>query len=205
MGADTSRLAAAAAGISGLDLALPSLPDIVDWLSDYPAVLVLLLITVTGETVVLAAVVVATQGVWSLTDVMLWCFAGTVASDAAWFRLAGAVDERWLAERAGPRRRRVLASLRGLTGERPWAALVFIKFLYGSRFLMLVYLATRRVPLRRFLAFDALGTVLWLAVLGIGSRLFARFFASASAWRLLDGIIAVVMAGLAISLAVKGV
>lgn len=48
-------------------------------------------------------------------------------------------------------------------------------------------------------------SLLWLAVLGIGSRLFARFFASAAAWRVLDGIIAVVMAGLAISLAVKGV
>ena len=46
--------------------------------------------------------------------------------------------------------------------------------------------------------------LLW-TVLGIGSRLFARFFASASAWRVLDGVIAVVMAGLAISLAVKGV
>nr|WP_315845254.1 LysE family transporter [uncultured Achromobacter sp.] len=48
-------------------------------------------------------------------------------------------------------------------------------------------------------------SLLWLAVLGIGSRLFARFFASASAWRVLDGVIAVVMAGLAVSLAIKGV
>ncbi|KAG0736522.1 hypothetical protein G6F24_018310 [Rhizopus arrhizus] len=48
-------------------------------------------------------------------------------------------------------------------------------------------------------------SLLWLAVLGSGSRLFARFFASASAWRILDGVIAVVMAGLAVSLAIKGV
>jgi len=48
-------------------------------------------------------------------------------------------------------------------------------------------------------------SLLWLAVLGIGSRLFAPFFARASAWRVLDGVIAVVMIGLAISLAVKGV
>lgn len=48
-------------------------------------------------------------------------------------------------------------------------------------------------------------SLLWLAVLGIGSRLFAPFFSSALAWRVLDGVIAVVMIGLAISLAVKGV
>jgi len=48
-------------------------------------------------------------------------------------------------------------------------------------------------------------SLLWLAVLGIGSRLFAPFFASATAWRVLDGVIAAVMAGLAVSLAVKGV
>lgn len=48
-------------------------------------------------------------------------------------------------------------------------------------------------------------SLLWLAVLGIGSRLFAPFFASASAWRVLDGIIAVIMAALAVSLALKGI
>lgn len=48
-------------------------------------------------------------------------------------------------------------------------------------------------------------SLLWLAVLGIGSRLFAPFFASASAWRILDGLIAMVMAALAVSLALKGV
>ena len=48
-------------------------------------------------------------------------------------------------------------------------------------------------------------SLLWLAVLSIGSRLFAPFFASASAWRVLDGIIAVIMAALAVSLALKGI
>ena len=46
-------------------------------------------------------------------------------------------------------------------------------------------------------------SVMWLAVLGVGSRLFAPFFASASAWRILDGLIAVVMAALAVSLAIN--
>ncbi len=44
-------------------------------------------------------------------------------------------------------------------------------------------------------------SVLWLAVLGVGSRLFAPFFSHARAWRVLDGVIAVVMLVLAASLA----
>jgi len=44
-------------------------------------------------------------------------------------------------------------------------------------------------------------SVLWLAVLGIGSRLCAPLFSDPRAWRVLDGMIAVVMAGLAVRLA----
>lgn len=48
-------------------------------------------------------------------------------------------------------------------------------------------------------------SVMWLAVLGLGSRLFAPFFSDARAWRVLDGVIAVVMIALAWSLAVRGI
>ncbi|AZY47861.1 LysE/ArgO family amino acid transporter [Bordetella avium] len=44
-------------------------------------------------------------------------------------------------------------------------------------------------------------SLIWLAVLGLGSRLFAPLFSDARAWRVLDGLIALVMLGLAWSLA----
>jgi len=44
-------------------------------------------------------------------------------------------------------------------------------------------------------------SALWLAVLGIGARLCAPMLASPRAWRMLDGVIAVVMALLALRLA----
>ncbi|MFJ1300530.1 LysE/ArgO family amino acid transporter [Pseudomonadota bacterium AL_CKDN230030165-1A_HGKHYDSX7] len=47
-------------------------------------------------------------------------------------------------------------------------------------------------------------SLMWLAVLGIGSRLFAPLFTDARAWRVLDGLIALVMAALAVSLARGG-
>src|ERR687885_2723134 len=49
-----------------------------------------------------------------------------------------------------------------------------------------------------------LGSILWFAGLGFGARLLRPVFARPAAWRVLDGTIAVVMAALAASLAVRG-
>jgi L-lysine exporter family protein LysE/ArgO len=57
----------------------------------------------------------------------------------------------------------------------------------------------------QFAAGAGLGSVLWFVGLGYGARLLRPVFARATAWRVLDGGIAVVMAALAVSLAVRGV
>jgi L-lysine exporter family protein LysE/ArgO len=44
------------------------------------------------------------------------------------------------------------------------------------------------------------GSLVWFSALGFGARLLAPFFARPIAWRILDGIIAVVMIGIALSL-----
>jgi L-lysine exporter family protein LysE/ArgO len=49
-----------------------------------------------------------------------------------------------------------------------------------------------------------LASALWFAGLGFGARLLRPVFARAAAWRVLDAAIAVVMAALAVSLAVRG-
>lgn len=45
-----------------------------------------------------------------------------------------------------------------------------------------------------------LGSVLWFSVLGLGARLLAPVFARPVAWRVLDGVIAIVMIAIAVSL-----
>lgn len=50
----------------------------------------------------------------------------------------------------------------------------------------------------------AVGSVLWFTGLGFGARLLRPVFARPAAWRVLDGLIALVMAALAVSLAVRG-
>ena len=55
-----------------------------------------------------------------------------------------------------------------------------------------------------FAAGAALGSALWFTGLGYGARLLRPVFARPAAWRVLDAVIAVVMVGLAVSLAVRG-
>jgi L-lysine exporter family protein LysE/ArgO len=49
------------------------------------------------------------------------------------------------------------------------------------------------------------GSILWFSTLGFGARLLAPMFARPIAWRVLDGIIAVVMIVLAVSLGISAV
>ncbi|MET0933527.1 MAG: LysE family transporter, partial [Mycetocola sp.] len=46
------------------------------------------------------------------------------------------------------------------------------------------------------------GSIVWFTALGFGSRLLRPLFARPVAWRILDGVIAAVMIGLAVSLLV---
>jgi L-lysine exporter family protein LysE/ArgO len=55
-----------------------------------------------------------------------------------------------------------------------------------------------------FAAGAAVGSLLWFTGLGYGARLLRPVFARPAAWRVLDGLIAAVMAALAVSLAVRG-
>src|SRR3954453_12157240 len=57
----------------------------------------------------------------------------------------------------------------------------------------------------QFAAGAGLGSLVWFTGLGFGARLLRPVFARPAAWRVLDGLIAVVMLALAVSLAVRGV
>lgn len=51
----------------------------------------------------------------------------------------------------------------------------------------------------------ATASMLWLAALGGGARLLAPLFRDARAWRVLDGGVAVIMAGMALRLILRGI
>ncbi|MGW1589675.1 LysE/ArgO family amino acid transporter [Streptomyces sp. NPDC002386] len=95
-------------------------------------------------------------------------------------------------EAAGSRRRAVLTCL-AMTWLNPHVYLDTV-FLLGS-------LAADRGPLRwTFGLGAALASLFWFAVLGFGARLLGRVLARPTAWRVLDGLVAVTMLALGAAL-----
>lgn len=133
-------------------------------LADHNAWIVFVASFFAGETMIITAAALAAHGHWPLIAVFGYAFAGTVSSDATWFLIA----RKWwprLEAGGGERSKRILSWLESKTGDRPHLALLYVKFLYGTRILAITYMSIRRVALSRFIASDALGTLGWLSVM----------------------------------------
>lgn len=119
-----------------------------------------------GETIILAAAFLAGQGMWSIYTVFWVTFLGTISSDCVWFyfgrRLSKKSDE-WQEKQA--KYKKLLAFLERLTHGRAFLSLLFIKFLYGTRIITIMYLSIHKLRFRTFLLFNAIGTFFWLLVM----------------------------------------
>ena len=118
-----------------------------------------------GETVIIAAAFLAAQGLWSMGDVFWLALTGTVLADVVWFLFGQRILQLFRRkENNREQGARLLVTLEKITGQRPFLSLLFIKFLYGTRILIIMYLSIRKIGLRMFTIFDSLGTVVWLGV-----------------------------------------
>lgn len=119
-----------------------------------------------GETVIIAAAFLSAQGFWSPIDVFWISLVGTIASDSLWFLFGYRIMSffhRW--ERYKEQSARLLMTLENITGKRPFLSLLFIKFLYGTRILTIIYLSIRKMRFLTFIIFDTIGSTLWLVVI----------------------------------------
>jgi membrane protein DedA with SNARE-associated domain len=119
-----------------------------------------------GETVIITAAFLSAKGVWSPVNVFWLAFLGTILSDSLWFiggRYFLTIIHRW--EKYQHKYGKFIKGLEKVSGKRPFLVLLFIKFLYGTRILTIIYLSVRKISFLSFLIFDALGAILWLAVM----------------------------------------
>ncbi|HBB37747.1 MAG: hypothetical protein UV82_C0013G0035 [Candidatus Magasanikbacteria bacterium GW2011_GWD2_43_18] len=119
-----------------------------------------------GETVIVSAAFLAGQGLWSLGIVFSLAFLGTIISDLIWFLFGTALLKLFMKWK---RSRKKVEELKQeevpLQSHTPFFVLLFIKFLYGTRILTIIYIASRKMNFWLFLLYDAIGTVLWLCVM----------------------------------------
>ena len=119
-----------------------------------------------GETLIIPAAAIAAQGHFSVLAVAGWAYLGTVVSDGIWFVAARPLSR--LLERSEQSQARSKAALNWISkrfGDRPERALLFIKFVYGTRIATIVYLSVRKLALRVFVAYNSVGTGLWIVVI----------------------------------------
>lgn len=118
-----------------------------------------------GDSVILTSAYVAGQLSWSPIPLFLAALLGTIASDTLWFffgarLLARFSDWRFLKKE----REKISGFVQRLVGERPLIALIMVKFLYGSRVAMILYVASRGMRFATFTFFNAIGAIIWLLV-----------------------------------------
>ena len=123
-----------------------------------------------GETVIITAAFLAAEGLWAIYTVFWLSLFGTIVSDSLWFflgqRMLG-MTNRW--KKNKEKNDTMISKLKTLAGDRPFLALLFIKFLYGTRILTIIYLSMRKIRFPLFLLFDTIGSLIWLvAILAIG-------------------------------------
>ena len=119
-----------------------------------------------GETVIIPAAFLAGQNILSLSEVFWLTFLGTVSADVLWF-LVGPflwkVAHRF--ETISTKSEAVLKRLDELYANQPLRALLVSKFVFGTRFLTVIYLSFERVSALRFLVMNFLSTLLWLTTI----------------------------------------
>lgn len=119
-----------------------------------------------GETVILTASFLSGQGIWSLSNVFLLSLTGTIISDGIWFLFGQAIfrlTHKW--SNSQKKYHQLIIKLDKITGQKPFLSLLFIKFLYGTRILTILYLSIRKIGFWTFVIFDTIGTIFWLAVM----------------------------------------
>ena len=123
-----------------------------------------------GETVVLAGIVLAAAGAVPVPALLGLCMLGTLASDLVWFFFGQRLvlfARRWRSLQA--RYERAMAAMERVDDGKKFYYLLFYKFVYGIRIVTIVFTSLRRIPLRRFLVLDAIGTAAYMSILiGVG-------------------------------------
>ncbi len=140
--------------------------DIIALLITYQFPAIFLGSVIFGETIILAAAYLAGEGWWSVYTVFWITFSGTILSDSVWFYLGGKLIKKsneW--QEKQERYKKLMAFLERVTHGRAFLSLLFIKFMYGTRIITIMYLSIHKLRFRTFLLFNAIGTFFWLLVM----------------------------------------
>jgi membrane protein DedA with SNARE-associated domain len=128
-----------------------------------------------GEIAILTAFILSAQGLLSFEMVFVFSIIGFLCADLFWYlfgRFILTFLHQW--ERYEKAAAPVEKFLHHTVGRHLFLSLIFIKFLYGARLIVMVYLALKKVPFRVFVLFDTLGLIIFIGILAVIGWLVGR-------------------------------
>ncbi len=141
--------------------------ELMQFMLDYGYLAILAGCMLEGEALVVLGGFFAYHNLMHLPIVALAAFAGTMVSDIGWFMLGRYSSDTFL------HRWSILRYLSNhsvnIVGKRPRLLSFFFRFMYGFRILIPFSLGKTSITTNTYLAYNALGILLWVAVYaGIG-------------------------------------
>jgi membrane protein DedA with SNARE-associated domain len=185
--------------------------DMQHYLAVYGYAALLPLAVLEGPAVTVFAAFLAAEGVFSVVVVYAVVVVGDLVGDLLYYAAGRWLIERWTqrcpGEGGADRGRYWTARLRRRVGElaprirtRAGAMLLFGKLTHSAGFAVLLAAGAARVPMRRFLAFNLLGTLPKSLVLVLLGYWFGRLYASLQGDLMIAGMVGFVVVGSALLL-----
>jgi len=166
----------------------PSIVWLYTFIFNYPAfqyIIIFLGAAFGGELALFALAFLTAQGVLPMFPLITLSFLGTFSSDILWFLLGKtATAKKIISHRYASSTISIIAQAvdRVSRGNR-FAALIFAKFLVGTRVVLIMYVSKTDLGLKRFIRYDAVAVFLWLIVVipigfisGLGFTYLAEVF-----------------------------
>ncbi len=118
-----------------------------------------------AESIVLASSFLAAQGFWSIKTVFVFSLLGTVSCDFFWYfwglRFLK-ITHQW--NTCLNIYDKIAFFADKVTRRSAFLMFLLMKFLYGTRFLMVIYLGAQKMRFLKFVVYDLIVTCIWLLV-----------------------------------------
>lgn len=127
-------------------------------------IIIFLAMIVEGDPFLFSAFFLANEGVFGIATLSIVIFCGVLVGDLLWYWLGIKIDKHssklagWAEKVASPFDEHLIS--------RTFHTIFISKFTYGTYHAILVRAGMLRFPIRRFIGYDAISTIVWMMVVG---------------------------------------
>ncbi len=119
-----------------------------------------------SEAFILPSFFLSGQGFWPPQTVILLTFLGSISADVFWYFFG----VKFIVPRTNPKSKNKILNestkfIDKVTKKKPYRYLLIDKIIYIPRFIIIPYMAYRKVPFSKLIKYDSTGTVIWFLIL----------------------------------------